>query len=514
MGEKYSTQISILATLILSIYICFFVATFGVSHSPDANLYYSSALKIINGNYLSSIEPMIGPLLPILIAFFSKFQLSLYEAYKFSNIFCIIVILIFSLRLCILFEFSIATIFFNQIACGAVLASFALLEPTPDLLCAMLFFIFVYFLCRLPERKFTNFELIKISFFASLAYYAKALELIIIGLLILCICFFQKDRIKSLLKIFIFYLLFSMPFIALLFVRSGNFIISGQQLLVGKGYAVSKPIWPWLLGYKFENLLTLENSSAKSIVEKYKGLSVFNFDQISLQFNRLYNACTNLIFGEASFIAISLLFFLGVYACFVEKNGKRLIPMVFAFLLHFICYFLIWGPHIRYYIPAIVCFLAISSLGLNFLFKKIKVDNLLGKTFFILVFFIPLQITAKSHAIYNYGPHINFEIAREISREPMLLANKLPLAGNINSAYPGFVSSLLRREYAGSVDPKYLQQSGTKLTDSVCLSEASQLLWVGAKPDFLASEETLSLQKQFKISAINISIYSISKKTC
>lgn len=467
-------------------------------HNPDANYYYGTALILAHGQLLASVEAKHGPLLSWLMAPLIALGLPITSAFRVVN--CIAYGSLLLATRSIALKISLTKLEIQLAVALVALHTLYLTVSviTPDLLGASLYLWFCYLFL-------TDRGVFKVGGLGALTYYAKAIFLPIVVLVLAGASFFSffKKRsalaLKKHLLIVGIVVLIALPWCLALSLTYKAPIFSGQQLII------KHPVGRHF--YSPRNKAALIEGEAFSAEDRRYGptIPVTRLDSIAKAAPYLYATTKDLLFGpDAIHLYIALVLF-NLLSCTWWASFSTLIIFSWGY---FIPHFIIWGAYLRYFLPVLPLFHLIAVHQYFLLIKRCRRKSLRWGVAALGGVAIASTVTTTVTAI---NADWSDRLSQRIDEKVEVIAGELEgdgvVAGNISSELPPLAAYKRRREFWGVLDPK-LGDSSEELREKLDKWDVSTIIWVGPRWPLLESLTEVELQKNFSLYGEEVTIYN------
>jgi hypothetical protein len=468
--------------------------------NPDASYYYSVGLRVARGEFSASVDGMYSPLLSWLFVPFIWLRVDPVISYRIINSVCLAIYSAGAIRLSRLLgirEWGVACLLLLVIGHGWFYASFLI---TSDLLVSAIYMVFI---CRLISSRYApqrRNEFIVIGFMLAFIYYAKVIQYFI-GVLVLVVWFVLrtlrealplKNSVSVVGGAVIVSLIFVCPWIVVLSLKYGTFVLSGQDFIMVGGMTFDE-YHPDVIPRRVRpgtDVVQLSESEVESVQYGFTAKALSALMLLPVKIQQGYQSIWRELSLKGFFSARASLLYLfttlaGLVAALLSLRTERLI-LVVCIVVQCIVYLCLWGGRFRYYLPVIpFCHLFFVSLcqGLTD-FARIQASSALSKSF--------IHCTALGTSLFILGSvgvmsrelmasvveRIDTALVKEALQEPELLAADGPIIGRQDDPHVGYLGATLGREVWTLLNPDRLDHI-PDLKERLAQWRIEQILWVG-----------------------------------
>jgi hypothetical protein len=498
--------------------LCWFLP---VSHNPDADYYYGVTLRLSRGEFLGSVDGLYSPLLSWAMAPLVALGVSLPYAYRLVNIVAFGVYLVGASRVLNLLTPSLGLKTSVLILVTLFSVESSVLLITSDLVAAAAFIWAIIYVCD-PES-FGKFDReVTISLFATLAYLGKNILFLIFPLTIVGVtaCMIAMGRVQpriaipSALKVITLFILLCSPWIALISIKYGTLVISGQQLafygpLVARDFHPDLPREMYTAGMRHVSTSSLQSFDLyQSIIVTFQTVW-YHVEQAA---SELYFQMQLWQAGPVVLVCWPLLLLYSLYLHFRDYRSRyRAVPFLLTGMIFLSIYLLIWGGRFRYFLPILplLVFFAVDS-GVH-LYQRFRAEPrpllpLSALRMLVVLAFFEIAI-AMGNCCFFYSAGIDRELVRILMHTPALNEDSRPMTGNVDDPHAGLVAALLKREQWNTLD-RFFDSDSHTINQKLLLWGASQIVWVGRKFPPLDELESFKLVHQQEVNGRNFRIFS------
>jgi hypothetical protein len=504
-----------LLIVFFSVTALYLIITTPLTHNPDANYYYSVALRISRGELLASIDGMYAPLISWLMAPLLLFEIAAPYAYRIVALFAYILILTGTSALGETLKLKKKFHFFALFLTGLHLIIFSVTTVTGDLLSAGIFIWFIYLLVTLQWKRGYQ-RTFCAGVLGSLAYYAKPILLpISCGVTLISILNLFRAKVFSLREITKLCLstltpliVLSSLWIAILSTRYGTPLFTGQQLL--SRYPNSR------YDYSPDTHAVFRGPDRKGpgipnghITRTFES----NYERTTFAVSYLWNTLSGLFFGTEALIIWLGLVGIGLTLSFSKLSTKGLFPIGSAVALHFSAHLFLWGPYLRYYFPIyplchLLCLVAVEHVSS-------KVSGIYRLCLLSLVTLVALSsLLICSQAFYqeiHADNRMSMATIYKCLARLRLSQSEVPVkvTGNSTGRLPGLLATLAGVEFWSPLYPQ-LNEDPELIYNRLMQWKVSEIWWEGPIYPSLEAIPQIHKTDSFRCASSQLSIYKVA----
>lgn len=457
--------------------------------NPDANFYYTAALRVAEGRFRESIDPLYSPLLSWLMAPFVRAGIWAVDAFRIVNVAglcgCLVLAAVFGERIGLSRAQNAALVLLSALH----LAFLSVRLVTPDLLGAVPCLVATLILMRGSAFERSATATIQLGACIAAAYYLKNFQGFILGLAVVLHALSEawgRDpsarravlaRTGAALGAAAALIL---PWIVATSVKAGTLVVAGQQLVfLGK---VRLSDYSPDLDLHALQLLAQAGRTSPIAVDHHGGDPLW-----ALAY--LFGSLDGLLVGTCGWLALAV----GTVMCaprFLRPSPerRRWSPALCLIVCQFTLYLAVWGPYFRYYVPALIPLYGAVIAGFSSAIRSCSriLEGRRARVFALIVGALPLLESAvlAARSAYAEMAAADNDAVWTAARVPVVAEARGILVGNGGDPRAGLLAAYLRRDYLNSIFPA--QNPSAEITSARLRAwRVAQVIWFGAVPEFL-----------------------------
>ena len=426
-----------------------------LKHNPDGNVHFLTALKVLQGSFVESVDGVQSPLLGWLIAIPSAAGMPIPWAARLVSLVLFALLLAGVDRLCRSRGFSPVQRVGALAIVATIVAYSAVRLVTSDLLAAVVTVWFLSAASALP-------------LLLALAYYAKAFQFLIL----LPVVFLLQPWRRAIVSISISALLCA-PWWLALSMKYGKPTFSAQQFLITQELSLT---------YSPNNLPRAKSVSA---IPAASPLDVSQMAQRRLQIIRFSFESLTRLLRDLVFSSTEIL---GVFILLVVLGAKTIPPLAGFALIQILLYALVWGAYPRYLFPALPALACLAMAGIY----QLRLPAVRSLLYLVIMLGI---LNANILAAKNDWHTTSSAVYEKLMSLPSLRQNNGVIAGGaVSDPYAPLVAYAHRRPFWLYLD-SYSTLPPQELVAQLKREEIVQILLVGQDRERLSLLPGVRLQE-------------------